>query len=445
MIKFLYFYPMKLPVEFYSSKSWVMVWIIILFAALLYSGTLSIIAMIMLLLPAIVSLRWNPFQIQLFPDFGHKLKAYFHNRVYFILTLFFWIPLFSIFNSQDLGTWSFYTMMKLPFLLLPFAFFHFPDMKRRDFHLLLSGFLLVMAFSTGPVLYNYLQNPGVMTDLIGQGQSMETPVDHIKYSLFLSMAIVCGIILLFENKKEYPVAWRWMIGIFTAYLFLFIHILAVRSGIVILYANLAIYFLLSLLRQKNYLAGALILVILAGIPVAAYLGVPTFREKIQYTIRDFTMSRQDKGVAFSDGERIRSYEVGWELFEESPVTGIGIGDIFNEYESLYEIKYFMDAPTRLPHNQFLTMGVSVGVTGLIFFLIAFIFPFCYRKALFRNSLLMALFVLFFLSFLVENTLERQYSVGFYLVFILLGLNQTYGNSRFKRLTAENQVIKSSEE
>ena len=228
------------------------------------------------------------------------------------------------------------------------------------------------------------------------------------------MALLHKSNVIFKGEKI-------ILGLALVYLFILIHFLAVRSGILILYVNLFVFFIIRTIRSKKYILGIAFIVGITATPFIAYLSIPTFKEKVQYSILDFKMSKQDKEVAFSDGERLRSYEVGWELFAKGPIGGIGVGDIFKEYEDLYEVKYFIKSPTRLPHNQFLTIAVSTGMVGLLFFLISFIFPFTFQSA-YKDPFLLALFILMFLSFLVENTIERQYSVGFYLIFLLLGLN-----------------------
>lgn len=434
MNKDLYFVGMIGNLQSNGLRTYQFFWLSILFIGLLYSGTFLVLSMIMLLLPSIFYIRLRPFQIRINADFLSNINRFIADRSYFIITFVFWVSLFSVFNSKDTSTWWFFTSMKLPFVLFTFALFCLPAFTKEVFQKLILVFVLILFISSFKVLIPFFEEPASLRAIILKGQSIPTPVDHIKYSLFLSFGIIAGILVLFNRTNLIFKGEKIILTLILAYLFIFIHLIAVRSGIIILYVNLAIYFLNLFLSKKRYLLSGLAALILISLPVVAYLSLPTFRAKVQYSIKDYQMSSQNKEMAYSDGERLRSYQIGWELFESNPITGVGVGDVFKEYADLYEIKYFTKNPTYLPHNQFLTMAVSTGVVGLMFFTLSFFFPFAYRGA-WTDPFLKALFVLILLSFMVENTIERQYSVGFYLVFLVMGLKQFFAGQSFK--TAKN--------
>mgnify|MGYP003891478907 CR=1 FL=1 len=154
------------------------------------------------------------------------------------------------------------------------------------------------------------------------------------------MKIISRNCIMKQEKKVNFFKWEKVpLLVIVVFLFVFLHILAVRSGIVILYFNLLVLFVGRTIQKKEYLKMLVIAVLIFTIPVVAYLSIPTFKQKIEYSILDFKMHQKNKEVAFSDGERFRSYEIGWELFESSPVTGVGVGDIFTDYQALY-IFYF---------------------------------------------------------------------------------------------------------
>jgi O-antigen ligase len=399
-------------------------WFSVLFVGLLYWGTLQILAMLMLLLPSFIILEFSPFKIRWNKNFFQSTKDFIANRSFWLITLVFWVSLFSVFNSKNLDTWWFFTSMKLPFLLFTFAVYALPQLSKKTFQQVILVYVLILFFSSFQVLLPFFDRQEELRQLIAKGHSIPTPIDHIKYSLFLSFGIITSLMLVIDRGKLFFKGEKILLTLVLIYLFIFIHLLAVRSGILILYINLAVYGLTELIRRKKYLLGGLTLAIILSIPLIAYLVLPTFRAKVQYSIRDFQMSSQNKEMDYSDGERLRSYQIGWEMFEDSPITGFGVGDVFDEYAERYENKFYDTNPTFLPHNQFLTIAVSTGIVGLLFFSLSFFFPFLYKEA-WKDPFLKALFILMLLSFLVENTLERQYSVGFYLVFLLLGLKQYF--------------------
>lgn len=408
----------------------------LLFVGLIYSSLLQIIGMVLLLLPSFLNLEFKPLSIRFKKNITQRFLLFLQNKNYLVITLIFWISFISVLNSDNLEKWWFFTSMKIPFLVLPFFVFNLPKWNQKHFYQLILVFILVVFSSSFALFSEIIKQPQTWQAIILKGQSIPTPIDHIKYSLFLSFSLITGLIILLQRKNLIFRGEKIILGIILAYLFVFLHLLAVRSGIVILYVNLAVYLLTILIRKKQYIQSIAVIAVLAAIPVIAYFSLPTFRAKVQYTVRDFKMSQQNKEMDYSDGERLRSYKIGMDIFETSPVTGVGVGDIFSEFATRYQAKYFTENPTNLPHNQFMTVAVSTGVIGLIFFCISFFFPFAWRNA-WQDPLLMALFVLMLLSFLVENTLERQYSVSFYLVFLLLGMKQFFEGQGKESLSEKN--------
>jgi O-antigen ligase len=378
--------------------------------------------MIALLIPSFFIIRSNQLNLKSLKEWRSTLLQFFKQRNYFFITLIFGVYLLSGLNSKDTDTWLFFTLMKLPFLLFTIAMFNLPGFTRQNYFRLLMVFILILLGSTFGILPEFFSGVENLNELILKGHSIPTPVDHIKYSLFISFGIIVGLIILFSKERLFFHWEKPVIAIILVYLVIFIHLMAVRSGIIILYVNLAVFVFYRLLSIKRYMAGLFAIGLILALPVMAYFTMPTFRAKIEYSSEDFQMATRNRQMAFSDGERLRSYKVGWELFESSPITGVGIGDIRKSYEDLYTLRFFSKNPTFLPHNQFLTIAVASGVVGLIFFSLGFFLPFFYNGA-WKDPFLKALFILMLLSFMVENTLERQYSVAFYLVFLLLGLNQ----------------------
>lgn len=106
--------------------------------------------------------------------------------------------------------------------------------------------------------------------------------------------------------------------------------------------------------------------------------------------------------------RLEYWKLGWGIFIESPLLGVGTGDIKKEYQEAYQasnstlkLKY-----QRRSHNQYLSILISLGVIGLILFLISILYPvFKYNgefKLLYITSIL-----IFLTSMLWEDTIESQ--------------------------------------
>lgn len=246
------------------------------------------------------------------------------------------------------------------------------------------------------------------------------PCNHIRYSLLQTMGVAGGLYLL---EKRFTIRFRWesyLLAALVLWLVIAQHLIAVRSGLVVLYALLAFSTARYLWRTRRWLTGAVLLAALASAPVLAYQLAPSFRNKVGYMRYDLDMylKGQDKGV-LSDASRLISWKIGWDLFRRSPWTGVGPGNLKTEVDAIYAAEYPHIKKRLMPHNQFLSVMAGSGAIGLALFLSAFLIPLFYRRHYLHFPFL-ALHIAAFLSFMVEATLENAMGVAFFLFFRLWG-------------------------
>ena len=329
------------------------------------------------------------------------------------LVLIFMITFISGINSEDLNHWLRHLRLKLPFLILPPAFYILREPVARYFDLLCLFFFGLAIVSTIPVLYQFADLESMVL-LIKKGQSMSTPVDHIKYSIYIAFSILSAMLFTIENRHVIKFS-KPILIIGGIYLFIFLHLLAVRSGIALFYVVAFILLLrYAILLRKPILY--LLLLVLIATPFLAYKMIPTLNKKVEYMIYDYKMYQKGEGENLSDSERLYSYAVGIEIFNESPLLGSGIGDLRKLCRDKFKAKYQMDVD-KYPHNQFIFILAGSGLLGMVLFLIGMCYPiFYFRKK--QDSLFFAIWLIVIISFLVENTIERSYSISFFLLFFL---------------------------
>jgi len=316
--------------------------------------------------------------------------------------------------------------IKTPFLGLPLVFWLLPAFPKRHYLLIWKFLLLLLGITSLGITVNYLLHFEEINLMIRQGQPMPMPCNHIRYSLLQAMGIAGGLYLLEERFAKRGIFQNrlplFLAAALVAWLFVAQHLIAVRSGLAVTYAVLFAAVIRYLLARRKYFAGGLVLLALTLAPILAYQLVPSVRTRIGYMRYDFDLYR--KGVAvgtLSDASRWVSWKIGWEIFRESPWTGVGPGNLRKEVEARYA-EQFPDFEKRLmPHNQFLHTAAGSGIMGLLLLLTAFFLPLCYQKN-WAHFPLFALHLIAFLSFMVEATLENAMGVAFYLFFLLLGLN-----------------------
>jgi hypothetical protein len=146
-----------------------------------------------------------------------------------------------------------------------------------------------------------------------------------------------------------------------------------------------------------------------------YLYSPgSLRSRIHATIQEYNeFSRGQNFSGHSLLMRIEFWKTGVQIISDEPWLGVGTGDVKKAFDEKYrENNSRLTGKWRLrSHNQFMTITVAFGITGLIVFLIWLFAP----PLLIRDK--HPLFVLFFitslLSMINEDTLETQAGVAFY--------------------------------
>ena len=352
-------------------------------------------------------------------------RSWWSYRPYLFIAIPFLLVLVSALWSFDMGYTLERLRIKAPFLVLPWALAGIPRFSRREYHFLLYFLVALMVVACLYVGLNYLVHFEEINNLISKGKPIPTPSNHIRFSLVLGFAILSGIFLL-QERFAIRYRWeRWLILGMTLFLMAFIHVLSVRSGLLVFYVAILVWLLQYAFKTRRWWVAALAGVLLVMLPVAAYQLFPSFRAKMEYVRWDLLQHQHGTGANYSDSDRLTSVQVGWEIGKRNPLIGVGAGDLKEAVEREYTVSYPESAP-KMPHNQFVTIFAGTGVIGLGLFILGFFYPILYRKN-YRDPLFLALHVVVLVSFLMENTLENNFGVSFFLLFLLLGLNQLIPN------------------
>jgi len=290
--------------------------------------------------------------------------------------------------------------------------------------------LLVLGTTFFTIYHFLFLDKGDILDYYSRSKILFTVIDHVRYSLFICLAIFLGIYLLVKKYVVKTTFTFWLIFAGTMFLILFLHILAVRSGLVAFYAIfflLAIYFLVN----KHYKASIFIVAMIIFSIILSYKYIDTLRMRYSYTLYDLKMSENlnESGNDYSISRRIISNKVAYNIFREHPVFGVGEGNILVEIRKKYIRNYpFIREENILdPHNQFLRQLACTGLVGFIIFMVCFYYPLFHRKN-YKHIPLLVIYIIVSISFLVEDTLDIQLGLSFCLFFIMINLHYLKDNS-----------------
>lgn len=384
------------------------------------------IPMIMLVLIALIEVQYpsennGRFAVQLRPNIVQRLQD---KKYWFWIAIPFLLVVLSMPYSEDWDYLIERLRIKLPFLILPFAFAVTPPLKRKELHLIGFAFIGIMLTVAAYVLFNYFNNYEIINLRITQGKPIPTPSNHIRFSLSVAIAVlVSGAFTShFYNKKNKVLA--GVFGLVTLFLVIFIHILSVRSGLLALYAAIGSMTLLWIWKSKKWLLGSTVLLGLIALPFLALQFVPSLQKKAQYAQEDLKGMLSGNTKSYSDGERLISWRAAFQIIKENPIIGVGAGDLKQEMKNKY-IEQGNPEMFKRPHCQWISIAVANGIIGVILFAIGFFVPLFSRKN-YQVYLLLALHIIFFLSLLPENTFENNYGVSLWLFALLIGLNYVDG-------------------
>ena len=114
-------------------------------------------------------------------------------------------------------------------------------------------------------------------------------------------------------------------------------------------------------------------------------------------------------------QRLVYMEVGTEIFQNNLLLGVGTGDIVEAYKTEYakDDRGLEKQFQGISHNQFLTIGITLGSIGVLIFLLAILYPVLnYRK----DYLYVSFLLLMLVSFMTDNTFDRQAGVTLFAFF-----------------------------
>lgn len=336
-----------------------------------------------------------------------------------ILSLIFISLVLGFVNSDNYGYIFQRMQIKIPFLILPLcAGTLFID--RKGFQTILFVFLMFTFSLAIYTFINYIINFNQINASYLNSKVMPSPINHIRFSILLTLATYSSLYLLKNNYKQFKYVEPVLIfaGIF---LFVFIHLYSVRSGIIALYAVVFTEILIYIIRTKSYKKGLFLFLVFIFGCISIFTFSPTLKNKIINTKNDISIYNNKGNANYNSlSTRLISYEIAIDLFKENVFFGCGLGDLEIKNTKLFKEKFPEIETPIIPHNEFLYYLASMGVIGFLTFGFCFFFPLFYNKN-YKNDFLLMVYIVLFLSFMTEPMIENQLGVAVTIIFITLPL------------------------
>ncbi|MEN9611047.1 MAG: hypothetical protein RLZZ628_1861, partial [Bacteroidota bacterium] len=168
----------------------------LLIIGLITSKFLLSVSIWLLIFAALFRLREKTLLPQYTGNIIQQFKIY---PAFLIITLWFTTVFISGLWSEDIGFWLERVRLRLPFVILPIAFMSLPAFTSRQLYSLFYGFVILMSLISSGVLMNYALHFEAINPIIKMGKHVPVPLDHIRFSVELSFATLCGLELWLRN------------------------------------------------------------------------------------------------------------------------------------------------------------------------------------------------------------------------------------------------------
>lgn len=403
----------------FSVHSLILLILALIPVGLIFAPFLLSVCMISATVVALFKLDVSPLHLSFRPT-SKGWRALKGAPQFWVLCGLFFFVFWGVWDLQDTGYWLSRLRIKVPLLVLPLAFFFLPRPNNRILDGLLYYLCIVLTITSLGVLLNYLGHMEAINQLIKQGKPIPLPCNHVRFSLLLVFGLLSALYLYFQEYFWRKPGEQYLQLAMAGFLFVFIHILSVRTGMAVLYATLFLLTVRYILKTRRYRLGLGLLGAMLLFPFLAYQTIPSLRAKVDYMKYDLFMYRHghtDK--ALSDAGRWVSLELGWEVFREQPWIGVGVGNLKRAVYARYAEQYpdLSYEERKMPHNQFLSVFAAGGILGGVIFTLLFLYPLFYGSN-YRHWLLLGLYLIIGLSFMVENTIENAMGLGFFIYYLL---------------------------
>ncbi|MCB9034542.1 MAG: O-antigen ligase family protein [Chitinophagales bacterium] len=348
----------------------------------------------------------------------------------------------SFFWSDDKTTfWNNYkNILIVPFVLLSFDSIQLLSEKQKQ--ILFIVFNIAVNLS---IIYSsyFLLLDATVVENYTKGQIVPTLIHHVGFSVLIVFNILLNLfwywkansstIVIPENFvverknlsgiyliKRFPIKLGMTIAL-TIINILFLHLLAVRSGLVLLYLSAFILGLYYIFKQKSIKKSVVAFLLLLLCSISCYYLFPSLKNKIGYALYDFQQSKNTTVNIdnLSDGRRLLSYKTATTLIKENIFFGVGLGDVQQTMKQAYQTKFGISNTSvyALPHNQYLFNFLSVGfVFGIIILFLYLLNLFYFIK---HFKLYTIFYFLVLATMLWEPFLAYQLGISIYILSIFL--------------------------
>lgn len=257
-------------------------------------------------------------------------------------------------------------------------------------------------------------------------------------SIYISLLVNCTI-YIFAYFIFYKPGFKYkgLLVVAILFLFFFSFLLASRNLMLVLYATTLGFGFYYVFKQKKYLEGATMIM---GLAIGIFLVFKFFPKTInrfkELTFTQFNYQQDGQESHYNvditadqwngANTRLAIWQCGWELFKQNPLFGVHLGDKKVKLLEVYRQKNFEFGirTQKNLHNNYLDILVSMGIIGLLLFLVSWILLPLRAAWQSKDGLAFLIMLTFALAMITEIYFDRSLGgmlFGFFIPFLLTPL------------------------
>lgn len=369
-----------------------------------------------------------------FSSFKEKIQLLQQRRYILWMIAFFILILISLFLSSNQKAGFRYLDSRLPLIYFPLSIGLIHLKKDVRDKILLSIAILVTIVVSICLGYGIYRSATFQNTAFLYNDSLSEPItgqQSIYTSLLVNLAIYIFSWFLFYKKQ---LSYKPLLVLAILFLFIISFLLASRNLMLVLYASTLGFSFYYIIKQKKYLEGAtLIMGLLIGVFLVFKFFPKTINrfKELSYTQFQFQQTGPEShyNMAVDTGQwngantRLAVWQCGWQLFKQAPLWGVHLGDKKAKLMEVYREKNFQFAirTEKNLHNNYFDIAVSLGLAGLVLFLVGWILLPIRRAWRYRDGLALLIMLTFAIAMITENYFDRTLGsmlFGFFIPFLL---------------------------
>jgi hypothetical protein len=348
---------------------------------------------------------------------SNRFSSLWRHPLYLLSLIIAFIPLISDFAKGSYFNEITFTKLSLP-LFIQFFYVWSPTEKKLSLfnRSIIFIFFITSTFSILHFYKNYQENATLYT--LAKVMNIGVYSDHIRLSVAIALST---IVAWFQFNHTIIQKEKYLVILYIVFQFIFLHILAARTGLIVLYVCNFTY-ILFLLFKKIKLYAIMALACLALLPIISFKIFPSFYNRIGITLYDFDYYKNMQyRQGSSDGFRYYSLLCGYDKGKENLAWGVGHCYMKNECINWFKDKFpaILDEEIIYPSSEYLYHFMMCGLIGLFLFICFSLSPFFIKK-LRSNLYFFSIYLAVFITFFFEILLENQFGLGVVGLFIAWG-------------------------